>query len=668
MTLHSGDACTISGSQSLGTLQSDDCNQNHGFGCSITTSSSTSYGDSFNTASGGVYATQWTSDYIRIWFFPRSSIPSNIISGNPDPSTWGLPDANFQGNCDIDELFMEHQIVFDTTFCGDWAGGVWSGDQVCNRKADTCAEYVASKPEAFKDAYWDINYVKVFTFTDTPAPTSTKSISISKSTSAPISTSTSTSKSASISTSKGTTTTYLTITPQPSSPTTSFPPFPTSPQNSTIPKLPRLQGWTYIGCLSSPTSSFTSFILSNQNENMTIPLCASSCGSSAYLGIFSTSCYCGSELTDTLPMSDTQCTILCPGSSTQACGGLKTNINTKDKRSGHDHPLGRRQGPDFLPTVYQNQALLPNGVTPSSSQVIIIEPTPDPSEVHFAPTTGEIPTPTISLVPVSMLIGVPMGGSADPASSTSEVHTTSLPTGVVVRVESVTTSASTSVNVSPAGTLIGIGLGGRLNKTSSSTEKVVETTYTTVVTTTYTDLCGCAASTLQAYTITSTLTITHCGCTDTKTVHAHSSGLHSHEIPMTTMTRICADCGIDGTVIVTIPCAEPTLLPLTPNLPHPVSSPTGIDNDNTDKPSPATNTEIANPQAVGAEPQTTHVKIETVTVLPQPLNASVPGSESGSHRGNETLPVSNRAEGVELQWRWGVCTLLGLAGVVVWIL
>lgn len=137
---------------------------------------------------------------------------------------------------------------------------------------------------------------------------------------------------------------------------------------------------------------------------------------------------------------------------------------------------------------------------------------------------------------------------------------------------------------------------------------------------------------------------------------------------MTTMTRICADCGIDGTVIVTIPCAEPTLLPLTPNLHHPVSSPTGIDNDNTDKPSPATNTEIANPQAVGAEPQTTHVKIETVTVLPQPLIASVPGSESGSHRGNETLPVSNRAEGVELQWRWGICTLLGLAGVVVWIL
>lgn len=81
-----------------------------------------------------------------------------------------------------------------------------------------------------------------------------------------------------------------------------------------------------------------------------------------------------------------------------------------------------------------------------------------------------------------MLIGVPMGGSADPTSSTSEVHTTSLPTGVVVRVESVTTSASTSVSVSPAGTLIGIGMGGRLNKTSSSTEKVVETTYTTVVT------------------------------------------------------------------------------------------------------------------------------------------------------------------------------------------
>ena len=104
---------------SLGTLQTNDCNQNNGYGCSISSGSSTSYGDAFNSVNGGVYATQWTSDYIRIWYFPRSSIPADITSGQPDPANWGLPDGNFQGSCDIDENFANHQIVFDTTFCGD---------------------------------------------------------------------------------------------------------------------------------------------------------------------------------------------------------------------------------------------------------------------------------------------------------------------------------------------------------------------------------------------------------------------------------------------------------------------------------------------------------------------------------------------------------------------
>lgn len=34
-----------------------------------------------------MYATEWTSDYIRVWFFPRSAIPNNIKNGGqPDPS------------------------------------------------------------------------------------------------------------------------------------------------------------------------------------------------------------------------------------------------------------------------------------------------------------------------------------------------------------------------------------------------------------------------------------------------------------------------------------------------------------------------------------------------------------------------------------------------------
>ena len=53
------------------------------------------------------------------------------------------------------------QILFDTTFCGDWAGKAWKQSE-CAAKAPTCEEYVANNPEAFEDAYWLVNSVKVF--------------------------------------------------------------------------------------------------------------------------------------------------------------------------------------------------------------------------------------------------------------------------------------------------------------------------------------------------------------------------------------------------------------------------------------------------------------------------------------------------------------------------
>lgn len=53
------------------------------------------------------------------------------------------------GDCDIDKHFYQRQIVFDTTFCGDWAGSVWPWDSVCSVKAPDCNNYVAENPAAF---------------------------------------------------------------------------------------------------------------------------------------------------------------------------------------------------------------------------------------------------------------------------------------------------------------------------------------------------------------------------------------------------------------------------------------------------------------------------------------------------------------------------------------
>ncbi|KAL8999370.1 MAG: hypothetical protein Q9169_001796 [Polycauliona sp. 2 TL-2023] len=153
MTMHTGPGCNLAGSSCEG-----------GLGCHIKPQGSNNYGTGLNNAGGGIYAMEWTSGSINIWFFPRNAIPSDISTANPSPSTWGAATASFVGgdSCNIDQNFKDNNIVFDTTFCGDWAGGVWSQDGTCAAQAGTCQEYVQNHPEAYADAYWTINSLKVY--------------------------------------------------------------------------------------------------------------------------------------------------------------------------------------------------------------------------------------------------------------------------------------------------------------------------------------------------------------------------------------------------------------------------------------------------------------------------------------------------------------------------
>jgi hypothetical protein len=168
-TLHTGPGCTITndGAAEDTHLEGTDCNAGNGnLGCGQQTNNNQNYGDGFNDVQGGVYATEWTSDFIAVWFFPRSAIPADITSGNPNPSSWGPPQARFNGGqgCNIDEHFYGHKIIFNITFCGDWAGNtdVWNNNPECSAKAPTCIEHVSNDPGAFDEAFWTVNYVKVF--------------------------------------------------------------------------------------------------------------------------------------------------------------------------------------------------------------------------------------------------------------------------------------------------------------------------------------------------------------------------------------------------------------------------------------------------------------------------------------------------------------------------
>jgi hypothetical protein len=172
VTLHTSPGCTMTNTGALPSskLANADCQGTQG--CGQQTSAANNYGAGFNAAGGGVYALEWTSDHIAVWFFARgdpavarllNASSSGSNSTAPDPATFGQPAARFVGDsCNIDDHFVNNNLVFNIDLCGSWAGQVWNQDPTCSKLAPTCSQYVAQHPEAFAEAYWLINSVKVY--------------------------------------------------------------------------------------------------------------------------------------------------------------------------------------------------------------------------------------------------------------------------------------------------------------------------------------------------------------------------------------------------------------------------------------------------------------------------------------------------------------------------
>ncbi|KAF7588261.1 hypothetical protein BBP40_005947 [Aspergillus hancockii] len=167
IVLHTSGSCALSTENDMtGTMTSSECGEASGtVGCVVQGQNGTS-GAPFNQQGGGVYAMEWTAEFIKIWYFARSEIPQSITNGNPDTTAFGTPMAHLQGTCNFHERFQSQKFILDTTFCGDWAGGVFgtSGCPVSDpsNPIQSCVNYVAENPAAFKEAYWEINYIKLF--------------------------------------------------------------------------------------------------------------------------------------------------------------------------------------------------------------------------------------------------------------------------------------------------------------------------------------------------------------------------------------------------------------------------------------------------------------------------------------------------------------------------
>lgn len=127
-------------------------------GCGVIEWSQASYGPTFDAQGGGVFAMKWDQDGISVWNFYRVAVPDDIQQGFPDPSTWPEPTATLEpAGCNPLEYFQNHTIIFDITFCGDWAGNTYNSSGC----PGTCAE-VLLNPANFVNASWSINSLKVY--------------------------------------------------------------------------------------------------------------------------------------------------------------------------------------------------------------------------------------------------------------------------------------------------------------------------------------------------------------------------------------------------------------------------------------------------------------------------------------------------------------------------
>jgi hypothetical protein len=273
---------------------------------------------------------------------------------------------------------------------------------------------------------------------------------------------------------------------------------------------------------------------------------------------------------------DVECNIPCPGNPAEICGGLvSSSISRFVRRQGSG--MGRTS--EILLTIYENGLLVPasGGSVPSSSTAA--SSSIEPSSINTSSQTlSPVPTPPIS---TSMgAISLPPPGASSPSSpvvsnppstTSSWSYFSSFVDSVqpVIVVNSTTGSSSSSTTGS-----IGIGFDPGAGSTRgtftspgpplttpppSSGSPISRPPYSIIpiiVSTVWIEVCDvCEHGTTQ---LATTVTVMHCGCTQSIALSGNIVTVPPPRVPMTVTVEECA-CGEGGaasSTILTVPCSS----------------------------------------------------------------------------------------------------------------
>ncbi|KAL2758658.1 glycoside hydrolase family 16 protein [Sodiomyces alcalophilus JCM 7366] len=167
--LHTGRAsevgpCYLSNDGQTSTVTHANCDNYGGLWENHGCTTKATQADPWGSPDGGIYAVEWTDDYIKFFSWRHGAAPPDIASDSPDPQRWGTPSVLIANSlCDINRHFASQKLVLNINFCG--AAGlshIWGESCRGKTQEEACGNYVARNPWAFKDVYWQIQGIRVF--------------------------------------------------------------------------------------------------------------------------------------------------------------------------------------------------------------------------------------------------------------------------------------------------------------------------------------------------------------------------------------------------------------------------------------------------------------------------------------------------------------------------